>query len=50
MQQGNVECNFSYGESMDLALGAWKSGKDMLGYVQTKEFDERPKLKIPTAI
>lgn len=39
MQQGNVECNFSYGESMDLALGAWKSGKDMLDYMQTKEFE-----------
>lgn len=39
MKQGNIECNFSYGESMDLALNQWKSGKDMLAYVQTEEFE-----------
>lgn len=39
MKQGAIECNFSYGESMDLALSEWKSGEDMLAYIQTKEFE-----------
>ena len=39
MKQGNIECNFSYGESMDLALSTWKTGTEMLAYVQTKEFE-----------
>ncbi|MCB0510264.1 MAG: FkbM family methyltransferase [Chitinophagales bacterium] len=39
MQQGAIECNFSYGESMDLVLDKWKSGEEMLSYIQTKEFE-----------
>lgn len=39
MKQGKIECNFSYGESMDLALPTWKAGEDMLDYLQTKEFE-----------
>ncbi len=39
MNLGSIECNFSYGESMDLVLGSWKSGIDMMAYIQTKEFE-----------
>ena len=39
MKQGAIECNFSHGESMDLALPKWKSGAEMLAYVKTKEFE-----------
>ena len=39
MKQGKIECNFSYGESMDLALSSWKEGREMLSYIQTKEFE-----------
>lgn len=35
---GNIECNFSYGESMQLNLPTWKSGKEMLSYIQTDDF------------
>lgn len=35
---GNIECNFSYGESMQLNLPTWKNGKDMIGYIQTADF------------
>lgn len=35
---GSVECNFSYGESMKYNLPKWKSGKEMIDYVQTEEF------------
>lgn len=39
IKQGKIECNFSYGESMDLVLNKWKSGEEMLTYIQTKEFE-----------
>ena len=35
---GNIECNFSYGESMKYNLPKWKSGKEMIDYIQTDEF------------
>ena len=35
---GNIECNFSYGESMKFNLKAWKHGREMINYVQTDEF------------
>ena len=35
---GNIECNFSYGESMQLNLPTWKNGKDMVDYIQTDDF------------
>lgn len=35
---GNIECNFSYGESMKYNLAKWKSGKEMIAYIQTEEF------------
>ena len=37
---GNIECNFSYGESMKFNLTKWKTGKEMIEYVQTKEFTD----------
>lgn len=39
MKQGKIECNFSHGESMDLALPKWKSGEDMVAFVKTPEFE-----------
>jgi FkbM family methyltransferase len=39
MKQGNIQCNFSKGESMDLVLKNWKTGEEMLEYIQTKEFE-----------
>ena len=35
---GAIECNFSYGESMKFNLPQWKSGQEMIDYVQTDEF------------
>ena len=35
---GSIECNFSYGESMKYNLSKWKSGKEMINYIQTEEF------------
>lgn len=35
---GNIECNYSYAEKMILSLSTWISGKEMLSYIQTKEF------------
>jgi FkbM family methyltransferase len=35
---GNIECNFSYGESMKFNMPNWKSGQEMIDYVQTPEF------------
>lgn len=35
---GNIECNYSYGESMKMNLAKWKSGQEMIDYVQTDEF------------
>ena len=35
---GEIECNYSYAEKMNLALPNWISGKEMLNYIQTKEF------------
>jgi len=37
---GNIECNFSYGESMKYNLPQWKSGADMISYIQTQEFTD----------
>ena len=37
---GKIECNFSYGESMKYNLPKWKSGEDMITYIQTKEFTD----------
>ena len=37
---GSIECNFSYGESMKYNLPKWKSGKEMIDFVQTKEFTD----------
>jgi FkbM family methyltransferase len=37
---GKIECNFSYGESMKYNLPQWKSGEDMITYIQTKEFTD----------
>ena len=37
---GKIECNFSYGESMKYNLPQWKSGEDMIAYIQTKEFTD----------
>ena len=35
---GNIECNFSYGETMKFTLEQWKSGQEMIDFVQTKTF------------
>jgi len=35
---GNIECNYSFAEKMNLSLSTWISGKEMLNYIQTKEF------------
>ncbi|MBL4594288.1 MAG: FkbM family methyltransferase [Flavobacteriales bacterium] len=35
---GSIECNFSYGESMKYNLPKWKTGQEMIDYVQTDEF------------
>lgn len=35
---GKIECNFSYGETMKFNLTEWKTGQEMIDYVQTKEF------------
>lgn len=35
---GTIECNFSYGESMKFDLETWKSGQEMIAFVQTDEF------------
>ena len=35
---GNIECNFSYGETMKFNLEQWKSGQEMIDFVQTKTF------------
>jgi len=35
---GNIECNFSYGETMKFNLEQWKPGQEMIDFVQTKEF------------
>jgi FkbM family methyltransferase len=35
---GAIECNFSYGESMKFDLDKWKSGQEMIDFVQTEEF------------
>ncbi len=35
---GSIECNFSYGESMKYNLPKWKSGQEMIEFVQTNEF------------
>jgi len=35
---GKIECNFSYGESMKYDLPKWKTGEEMIAFVQTKEF------------
>jgi FkbM family methyltransferase len=35
---GSIECNFSYGESMKYNLPKWKSGKEMIDFIQTQEF------------
>ncbi|PCJ25161.1 MAG: methyltransferase [Flavobacteriales bacterium] len=37
---GSIECNFSYGESMKYNLPKWKSGQEMIDFVQTDEFIE----------
>jgi len=37
---GNIECDFSYGESMKLNLPTWKNGKDMVDYVQSDAFTQ----------
>ncbi len=36
---GEIECNFSYGESMELALTNWKEGNEMLEYMKTPMFE-----------
>ncbi len=35
---GNIECNFSHGETMKFNLSQWKSGQEMIDYVQTDDF------------
>ncbi|OFY84084.1 MAG: hypothetical protein A3K10_09680 [Bacteroidetes bacterium RIFCSPLOWO2_12_FULL_31_6] len=35
---GSIECNYSFAEKMNLSLSNWISGKEMLNYIQTKEF------------
>jgi FkbM family methyltransferase len=35
---GNIQCNFSYGESMKYNLPQWKTGQEMVDFVQTQEF------------
>jgi len=35
---GTIACNFSYGESMKFNLPNWKSGPEMIAYIQTQEF------------
>jgi FkbM family methyltransferase len=35
---GDIECNYSYAEKMDMSLKEWLSGVDMIRYIQTKEF------------
>jgi FkbM family methyltransferase len=35
---GSIACNFSYGESMKYNLPKWKSGKEMIDFIQTQEF------------
>jgi len=35
---GNIECNFSYGETMKFNLDQWKSEEEMINYVQSQEF------------
>lgn len=35
---GKIECNFSYGESMQLNLPTWKNGQEMVSFVQSDEF------------
>ncbi|MGB0887255.1 MAG: FkbM family methyltransferase [Vicingaceae bacterium] len=35
---GKIECNFSYGESMKFSLDKWKTGQEMVDFVQTQEF------------
>lgn len=35
---GNIECNFSYGESMQLNLPTWKNGEEMIAYIKTDDF------------
>jgi FkbM family methyltransferase len=37
---GSIACNFSYGESMKYNLPKWKSGKEMIDYIQTQEFTD----------
>ncbi len=37
---GSIECNFSYGESMKYDLATWKTGPEMIKYVQTQEFTD----------
>ncbi len=35
---GAIECNFSYGESMKFNLPQWKTGEEMITYIQTPAF------------
>lgn len=35
---GNIECNLSHGESMKFHLEKWKSGSEMIEYVQSQDF------------
>ncbi|MCB0401062.1 MAG: FkbM family methyltransferase [Flavobacteriales bacterium] len=37
---GQIECNFSYGESMKFNLPTWKTGPEMIAYVQSQEFTD----------
>jgi FkbM family methyltransferase len=35
---GEIECNYSYAEKMDLSLRLWLTGQEMIQYVQSKAF------------
>lgn len=37
---GTIECNFSYGETMKFNLDHWKTGDEMIAFVQTQEFTD----------
>ena len=35
---GEIECNYSFAEKMDMSLSTWLSGSEMVKYIQTQEF------------
>lgn len=37
---GKIECNHSYGESMELGMSAWMAGPEFELYLKTKEFED----------